>query len=247
MSSKEVARPEQQSLMRSDNPTVLEVIRELAVDPRVDVEKLGALMQLQERAEAKNAEREFNAAFARLQPQLPRIKKNGAIDLGRGKPIQFARYEDIDFAIRPLLTAEGFSLSFSSIPTPAGVIMTGTLAHILGHARSSQMQLPADAGPGRNALQAIGSARSYGKRYLVFDLLNIITEGADDNAQAVGWVTDQQADSIMSMLEECGMKTDPSVQANFLKYMNAKTVSEIRQADYKKAITALENKRRAVK
>lgn len=223
-------------------PTFLEVIASAARDPQVDVAKMSALLELKERVDAKQAEIEFNRAMARLQPRLPRIKKNGTIDLGRGKPLTFAKWEDIDTAIRPIVTSEGFTLSFTSEPTPAGVLMVCTVSHILGHSKSSKMQLPADSGPGRNGLQAIGSSRSYGKRYLTCDMLNIVTEGADDDGNSVGFITDQQSDSIMSLIDECGM--DAAAQSKFLEFMSAKAISEIQARDFKKAITALEAKRR---
>lgn len=230
-----------------ESPTVLEIIQAVASDPRMDVAKLEQLLNLQERMEARNAEMEFNRAMARLQPQLPRIGKHGKIDLGRGKPLTFAKYEDIDAAIRPLLTAEGFTLSFSSEPTDKGVLMTCTLSHSLGHSRSSRMQLPPDSGPGRNALQAIGSSHSYGKRYLVAGILNLVMEGVDDDGNnAEGFITEKECDTLMDMLAECGATGNPKVQSDFLKYMGAKTVGEIRKADYKKAFEACQAKVRSL-
>ena len=56
-------------------PDEMQLIRELATDERVSVEKLAALMQLHERAEARDAEKQFNAAFraasARNMPSRP--------------------------------------------------------------------------------------------------------------------------------------------------------------------------------
>src|SRR5712671_2893952 len=124
-------------------------------------------MDLQERHETRQAEIAFNKAFGKMQPRLPRIRKDGTVSLGSGKgSYSFAEWEDIDFIIRPILDEYGFTLSFTSEPTDKGVLMVAYLSHELGHSRTSKMQLPPDAGPGRNALQAIGSAQSYGKRYL---------------------------------------------------------------------------------
>jgi hypothetical protein len=243
--SKTDLQPAQQNLPAvREEPGLLDIIRELAVDSRVDVAKLAGLMQLQERAEEKAAEREFNAAFARLQPQLPRVQKNGKIDLGKGKPLSFARYEDIDTAVRPLLASEGFSVSFTSPPDSAGIKIVCTLAHIAGHSKMSEITLPPDAGPGRNTLQAIGSSRSYAKRYLLCDLLNIVTEGIDDDAHSIGFVSQQQADAILDLLAELGIDKDPARQSKFLEYMGAKSVSEIHARDFKRAVTALESARR---
>lgn len=246
--SNELSKQQNQQLQATGErtaPTVLEIISAVASDPRVDVSKLEALLNLQERVQAKEAEIEFNRAFARLQPKLPRIAKNGKIDLGKGKPLSFAKWEDIHYVITPLLTEEGFTLSFTSEPTDRGVLMTAILAHSLGHSRESKMALPADAGPGRNALQAIGSSHSYGKRYLTVGILNIVTEdGDDDGRKSVGFITDQQMESITDLLTECGADRNPQIKSDFLTYMRAKAVHEILAPDYKKAITALESKRR---
>lgn len=229
-------------------PTVLEIIAAVARDPHTDVAKLEQLLALQERIQVKDAEIAFNQAFARMQPQLPRIQKNGKIDLGRGKPMSFARYEDIDYAIRPVLTREGFTLSFTSEPTDKGVLMTAVLAHALGHSRSSKMALPPDAGPGRNALQAIGSSHSYGKRYLTAGILNLIM-GDDDDGNAAGWITEQQADSLLTLIQQCATPrmVAEEVQGKFLEHMGAKTLGEIHARDYRKAVTVLEERLRLLK
>ncbi len=213
------------------------------VEPQ-DVAKLSALMDLQDRHEAREAEVAFNKAFSQMQPMLPRIKKNGSIDLGKGKPMSFARWEDIDFVVRPILTDHGFTLSFTSEPTPQGVLMVAHLSHSLGHSRVSKMQLPPDTGPGRNALQAIGSTQSYGKRYLTAGILNLVFEGMDNDGNSAGFITERQADSIWSLMAEIGMDKDPAATSKFLQVVNAKAVGEIHSAVYKTAITLLESKRR---
>lgn len=188
---------------------LLTAIVTLAKDPAMDVAKLSALLEMQERMEDRQAERSFIAAFARLSADPPRVKKNGTIDLGKGKAIAFARWEDIDKVIRPLLEREGFSLSFDSAQRPGdggGLVVTGTLMHAAGHSRTASMPLPLDAGPGRNNLQAMGSTLSYGKRYCAEMLLNIVREGEDDDGKFGGtrFITAEQVDEIEKLIEEKG-------------------------------------------
>src|SRR5690242_9609970 len=115
MATQELMPIEQVGAVAQRPQTVLEIIADAATNPQVDPAKLAALFDLKERVDARDAEMAFNQAFARLQPKLPRVKKNGTIDLGRGgKAISFAKWEDVDAVIRPLLTEEGFSLSFTS-------------------------------------------------------------------------------------------------------------------------------------
>ena len=95
--------------------TILSVIAKAAADPNVDVAKMQQLLDMQERLMARQAEAEFNEAMARLQPRLPRIQKKGDVKypVNKNAPdgpqkhaFWFARIEDIDDAIRPLLNEE---------------------------------------------------------------------------------------------------------------------------------------------
>lgn len=228
------------AMSSSNGDALLQIIASAVRDPQVDVAKMSALLDLKERVDAQQAKIEFNAAFSRLQMKLPRVTKNGTIDLGRGKPIPFAKWEDVDAVIRPILASEGFSLSFTCAPTTGHVEMTGHLRHLAGHEECSTMQLPPDAGPGRNALQAIGSSHSYGKRYIAVDMLNIITVGADDNATGAGFITQDQGDKIRDLMEACDL--DAAGKSAFLEFMHVDQISQIQKYDYERGVQALQKK-----
>lgn len=231
-------------------PTALEVISRAASDPAVNVDKLSALLAMKERLDVREAEMAFNRAMASIASKMPVIRKNGAIDFGGGKKaIKFAKFEDIDREVRPILSEAGLSISFSSKPMPQGVLMICRLSHVLGHSQSSEMQMPADQGPGRNGLQAIGSARQYAKRYLYCDMLNIVCEDQDDDGHKGGgtFINDAQIANIEDILAEISTKdTAEQIKAKFMKYMRVKSISDIYARDYKAAIEALEAKRREV-
>ena len=120
--------------------------------------------------------------------------------------------------------------------------MTCTVSHILGHSKSSQMQLPPDTGPGRNALQAIGSAHSYGKRYLTLDMLNIITEGEDSDGGKAYPLTSEQLNNVRSMVDACELKGQP-LKA-FLTFAGAASVEMIQQHRYDDVMQALRKKQK---
>ncbi len=229
--SEAVATVEPRDLAVADEPgrdlappqgPLLSAIVTLAKDPTVDTSKLQALLEMQERMEARQAEREFIAAFNRLSTDLPRVKKNGTITLiakdGANKgSIPFARWEDVDKAIRPLMVREGFTLSFDSAPRPGeggGLIVTGTLMHAAGHTRTASMPLALDTGPGRNNLQAMGSTLSYGKRYCAEMLLNIVREGEDDDGKLGGtkFISPQEAADLEKLIAQAGRKLDGFLQ-----------------------------------
>jgi hypothetical protein len=184
--------PSPENLPVEINPTpagpiqVLSVILSMARDSSLDISKLQTLLEMQQKMEARQAEIEYIRALARLAAQLPQVPKNGRVTLGTGKgSYPFAKWEDMDKVIRPLMAEEGFVLTFDSTPQQGGCIVTGTLLHRDGHSRTSSMFLSLDTGPGRNDLQAMGSTISYGKRYAAEMLLNIVREGADNDGNGV--------------------------------------------------------------
>lgn len=196
---------------------LLSVIVQLAQNPSVDVDKFERLLAMQERMETKQAERDFNAALHAAQQEMPRVKKNGTIDLGGKGSIPFAKWEDIDAVLRPIMQKHGLSLSFDASPREGGgAIIAGTLRHSAGHAKTASIPLPLDSGPGRNNLQAMGSTLSYGKRYLAEMFFNIVREGVDDDGKTGGDqpITPDQAEQIATLVDETN--TDP---AAFLEWV----------------------------
>lgn len=196
---------------------LLNAIVQMASDPRVDADKLEKLLAMQERMEARDAERQFNQAMMRL-PAI-HVKKNGRIDLtskddrakglANQREVPFAKWEDIARIIEPLLDAEGFRLSFNSALRQGdggGLVVTGTLLHREGHTRSASIPLPLDTGPGRNNLQAQGSTLSYGKRYTAEMLLNIVRDGDDDDGKRGGtkYITAEEAEELADMAKKAG-------------------------------------------
>jgi hypothetical protein len=207
-------------------PGVMSVIAEAAANPQVDANKLAALLSLKERIDALDGEKLFNAAFSAMATKLPRVVKRGTKDMGEKGAIPFARWEDIDKGIRPVMAEHGFSLSFQTRAEGAALIMAAVLSHVAGHTVRSECQVAADPGPGRNATQAIGSGRSYAKRYLACDLLNIVTVGEDDDANTAHPITQEQGDQLRTMLDAL----EPRVRdLFFVKISKTKTVAEIQQ------------------
>ncbi len=237
----ELAKTSHDIQMVVDDPTsIIQVIARAAADPRVDVQKMQALLEMQIKIEAQQAAIEFNAALARLMPKLPTIQKNGVIPDNFGKiRSRFAKYEDIDRVIRPLLAEEGFSISFrTEEPAPGLVRVIGMLAHRMGHARESSVTVPISAPPKATGTQAVGSSVSYAKRYVVTNMLNIISVGEDTDGQAPpNPITEEQVMNIETMLQDT-----KSSRVKFLEYMGVKKIADILDADYDKAMAALRRK-----
>jgi hypothetical protein len=166
---------------------ILSVIARAAADPNVDIDKLERLLEMQERVIMRNARTAYYDALAEMQPHLPVIQERGAIKNGN-KQVQstYALWEDVNEAIRPILVQYGFALSFKVRRTENEIVTTGILSHRDGHREETELALPTDTSGSKNAVQAVGSSTSYGKRYTAFALLNITSTGEDDDGQAGG-------------------------------------------------------------
>jgi hypothetical protein len=172
-----------------ENPVgALGVFERLALDKRLTVEKLGELIRLQSVILERNARSAFEAAYAAMLDDIPRIKKNGAI-LNKAREVQsrYSRYEDIRAIVDPILKRHGFHVhTKTEWPSDGIAEVVGSLVHREGHTRESRFRAAADASGGKNAIQGLGSAVQYGRRYTLKDLLSIVEEGVDDDGQTAG-------------------------------------------------------------
>lgn len=220
---------------------IFQVIAQYATAGNVNVDVMSKLLDMQERVMTKQNEIAFNQAMTRLQAKLPTVRKDGKIEFTDKNNVvrctPFARYEDIDAAIRPMLIEEGFSISFDT-QWGEGAIISGTLSHKDGHSRTSSMRLPLDTSGSKNNLQAMGSTISYGKRYLVSMLLNIVTKGEDDDGMTAETISHIDAVQIDQLIIETN-----SNKTQFLKYMGIDDVRKISLKDHKKALNALNAKK----
>ncbi|MBD1590287.1 ERF family protein [Pseudomonas typographi] len=167
--------------------TILQVIQRAAADPQCDIEKMERLMQMHERFQARQAEQQYAEALATMQQELPPVPERGGIKDRSGRvQSTYALWEDINEALKPVLAKHGFALTFRIPRNAAGVEVEGVLSHSAGHSERTSILLPVDVSGSKNAVQAVASSVSYGKRYTAGALLNFTTHGEDDDAYSAG-------------------------------------------------------------
>jgi hypothetical protein len=201
----------------SETTAVISMIERAARDPQVDIDKMERLMLMQERAMDRRAKAAYASALSLMQPELPSVKERGGIK-DRGGNIQstYALWEDINDAIKPVLSRHGFAISFRVEHPANGIAVTGVLSHEDGHSEQTTIVLPHDTSGSKNAVQAVGSSVSYGKRYTASALLNLTSHGEDDDGKAAGraekTISEEQEMELREMIEaaeasEPGLKT----------------------------------------
>ena len=188
--SREIAnQPQGGAIAEHQSQNFLAAILEAARDPSVDASKVESMANLAMKLQDRERETAFNRAKNAAMMEMPVITKDGRIIIPAkdGKPERqqgrFARFEDTDRVVRPILARHNMAISFEvSERQSGGVLVRPILTHANGYTeRGEAMPVPADTSGSKNAAQAIGSSVQYGKRYTMCSMLNIVTEGIDDD------------------------------------------------------------------
>lgn len=226
-------------LAQPTETAIIQVIERLALAPNVDPDRIEKLLALQERMMDRQARNDFIAAMARMQPELPEIAQNGKLVIKDKLISTYAKWEDINEAIKPIIGKHGFSLTFS-IETSEKVRVTGILSHIAGHSERTEITLPVDVGGSKNPVQAVKSSVSYGKRCTAEALLNITSRGDDDDGNSAGVETidANEVTEIKTRLAEVG-----GDEVAYLAAMKASSFESIQKAAYRDALDLIERKR----
>ncbi len=222
-------------LQKTEQPetSIAAVIERAAHDDTIDISKMERLLEFGIKVQERQAEQNFFRDFALALQAMPTVSKRGVIALGKGVP--YAKYEDLDDAIRPVEKKFGFSRSFLR----DGTNMILFLMHKDGHSIRSVRPITPDKGPGRNDTQAEGSGSSYAKRYLTKDIWNIRTEGEDDDARATGTISEEQVSKIETLIQESGAD-----RTAFLKFIGVNSIPEIQASQFAEAVSKLNQKKR---
>lgn len=220
----DIAIRDKGDLAQRQPASMLEVVMQAVRDPQVDPARLEHFLRIGRELQQDQARAEFNAAFAALQIELPVIDKKGVV-LNKSGAVQFkyARYDDLHDAITPLLAKHGFAASFDfEEPEPGRLRVTLKLMHCGGHAEPYHWTLPA-AGQNNyvSNLHNAAAARSFGKRCVLIDALNILTRDQDSDGapqKAPEVITQEQADKIRDIVDACAEKDD-KMKAAFAKWI----------------------------
>lgn len=237
--SQELAlQPEAQAAVLSPQ-NMAAVIERAAKDPSVDIDKMERLLAMAERLQAKDAERQFNAAFVALQADLPVIVASTVIP-NRGK---YERFEDVMRVVGPLLQRHGFSVSFSMDFKESRVLETCHLRHVGGHAQSNSFAVR--SGRADTETQADCKAATTAKRNALLNCLNIVirqdalTDEGDDATIEGGFIGADKVAYLREQLRETGGN-----EGAFLAMAGAATLEEITDGSYPVLVRALEMKKR---
>lgn len=197
-----------------DPMAIWKSIEAMALNPVVDADKIGALLNHQERIMDRAAQQAFTLAKNAAMLEMPVINKdskivhpgkNGAPDRIVGK---YVKYESLRRVIDPILNRHGLRLTHE--PGFSEVMKMPTVTAILSFVGNSMawtekggaMVLPFDATGAKSGTQGAGSTLSYGQRYTACAILGIVVEAIDDDGNGGGVRYIEKADWQEGLINE---------------------------------------------
>lgn len=176
-----------------------------AVTSGAGIEVLEKLMALQERWEANQARKAYNAALTNLREKMPTIIKGQRVDYNQTH-YQYEGLADITEVLSPILAEVGLSFRWRTVTdTPSVVKVTCIISHSDGHFEETTMASAFDTSGSKNNIQALGSAVTYLQRYTLKAALGVAA-AKDDDGQSAG---EQQTQSGNGWPTQEARRPDP--------------------------------------
>ena len=219
---------------------MIAMIERIVTSPELPIERMAAIMDLRERQMNKEAEQDFNRAFAAAMAEMPNVPRSG------WNPHLKRNYSTLDDLIkttRPVLARHGLSLNWQVRNDGVKIWVKAIVRHSGGHQISTEDDGDRDKSGSMNALQGGGSTQTYLKRYTGFAILGMASgDEADDDGASVGMGATISADQFVQLNEKIiSTKAD---KAKFASHMGVQNLEELPASKFREAMSALDAKAR---
>lgn len=191
--------------VKQTEQNALSVIQNMVTSGNFNIDVAERLINMQQEIMKQQAIINFNNDFSLMSKEIPVIARTK-----KAHNTWYAPLEDIVKITQPILSKYGFSVSFSTQQNGLdSVTVECALMHRDGHSTSTALMLPTKSvSNSMNAMQAIGAAITYAKRYTICGILNIAT-GEDDNngfttnaKTAKPTIAEDQMDKVLKAIDD---------------------------------------------
>lgn len=207
---------------------MISMIERIIASPELPIERLNAVMDLRERQMNKEAEQDFNRAFAAAMAEMPNVPRTG-----RNKHLNrdYSTLDDLIKITRPVLAKHGLSLNWQTGTEADQIWVRAIVRHSGGHQISTEERGSRDKSGSMNVLQGGGSTQTYLKRYTGFAILGMASgdEQDDDGAASEApRVTDAEIETIIENIK--GKASAEAVKAYLTGLEKRFQIGEVREA-----------------
>ena len=203
-------------------------------------DKVAVLWNVVKEERALLAREAFHKAFHTVQVSMLPVRKAGYNEHNKSR---WAKLEDIENMLTPLLLGNGFAISTSN--TESGGQCQLLIRHVGGHDERHFIDAPVDdkglrGSSNKTAIQGIGSTMTYCKRYLLTKVFNIeVTDKDDDDGvgSRAERITESEAADLNSLADEVGADV-----SSFKHLFGVDRLEDLPKSSMKAAVWALRQK-----
>jgi hypothetical protein len=195
--------------------SMMSMVRELALDERIDAAKLETVMRVANQQQDREREIQFYQDKNRAVRDMPMIRKDGRIvildkahpeDMSKAR-VQghFEKWPDVQAAITPVLDRYHLTLTHKIDHADGQTVVIAVLTHDNGYREESgPMRLPLDTSGGKNNVQGAGSSQTYGMRYTARAIcgLKLVGGQQDDDGNLTAMPDEPLNDQQQRRVEE---------------------------------------------
>jgi len=160
-----------------------------ALERDINPDVLSRMMDLYERHERMQAERQYIASMAAFKADPPAIRKTKHVSYaskGGKTDYHHAPLDEVVRAISVAMSPHGLSFRWRTQQLDGLISVTCVLQHVGGHSEEVTLQASPDQSGGKNSIQAVGSTVTYLQRYTLLAATGLAAEEQDDDGQAAG-------------------------------------------------------------
>jgi ERF superfamily len=234
---------------------IIPLIDRATNDPTLSFDQLERLFAMRERALISERETQFAVAFHKAQSEMQPIVKRSSSEQTRSK---YAALDAIADSILPIVHSNGFAPSYGTDVSPLAdhIRIVCDLLHVSGYTKRYHADIPIDnvglkGNANKTLTHAFGSTISYGRRYLIVLIFNLILIGEDNDGNRPQQSSVREiADPLLitpAQVKELTTLAN-SVKADlrkFLDYFGLESLAQIRVVDFDRAKAALNKKRQS--
>ena len=169
-----------------------------AIQQGSSIDTIEKMMDLKERNDKYEAEKQFTDAMNKFRAECPTISKSK-----EGHNSKYAGLAETIDQIKGVMAENGLSHRWTTGQRDSVVNVTCIVSHIGGHSESTTLSGEPDTTGNKNAIQAVGSVVSYLQRYTLFAALGLASSDQDTDGNVVNLAELQAAikDNFFSIYE----------------------------------------------
>lgn len=200
-----------QAIEKYEQQPVIGIVLQMAIQQGASIEHLAKLLEIQERYEANEARKAYNAAVAKFKEHPPQINKNKHVEFGNTK-YDHATLDHVVDQITQALSRVGISHRWDVAQNDKDIAVTCILTHELGHSERTTLRATADTSGSKNSIQAIGSAVTYLQRYTLLLACGMAAKGQDNDGNFQG-MSEEAVNEYLETIRQASSRQE--LQARF--------------------------------